>query len=175
VQRSTATLLVLVALLAGCGPTVVSVTPSAGVASPEIDATAWGTAMCQAVDQFSLGMADPEDARQSRAWVALETALSAGDPDGIEASANAVLGHLTEGARSARRATAFPAGAAAAAAWVALLDESTAAVRVLRDGVRDVDRINQARAAIQRVWTELPAAMELMRAVPVPAGALPCG
>ena len=174
-QRIAATLLVLLVLLAGCGPTVVNVSPSAGVATPQIDAAAWAAAMCQAVDQFSLGMADPAEARQSRAWIAFEAALSTGDPDEIEASANAVLGHLTEGSRSARRASAFPAGAAAAGAWAALLDESAAAVRVLRDGGRDVERINEARASIQRVLTELPAAVQLMRAVPVPAGALPCG
>jgi hypothetical protein len=175
VQRIAAKLLVLVGLLAGCGQSVVSVPPSVGVATPQIDASAWGAAMCQAVDQFSLGMADPANPAQSRAWVAFEAALSTGDPVAIEATANAVLGHLTEGARSARRASAFPAGAAAAAAWAALLDESVAAVRVLRDGGRDVDRINEARAAIQRVWTGIPAAVEQMRAVPVPAGALPCG
>ncbi len=161
--------------LSACDGTVVpTVRPSVAVA---VDAETWAGAICEAVDQFSLGIGDLDTGRRSTAWNDFEVALSAGDAEQIDATANAVLGHLTQGARAANAALGFEPGFAAATEWWDLLDGVANGVRMLRDATKEGDpaRVTEARGLIQgAVEAHYEQAFGQMRSVPLPNGPLPC-
>lgn len=163
-------------LATGCDATVA---PSATLARPtaQIDASAWAVAICQASDQLSLGLVDPTTGQPSTAWSEFEAAVAGGDEAEIDATANAVLGHLGQAARSANEALAFEPGREAAVAWWDVIDALMGAVRSLRDGTiaRDAARVNEARTGIQQaVEMAFPQAVAQMRAVDLSGGRLPC-
>jgi hypothetical protein len=177
VQRIASLLVVLAVVAAGCGEPVVSTLPTGGPATPRIDAGAWGAAICQAVDQVSLGVGEPWTGEQAPAWVELELALSGGSDAEITAAGNAVLGHVTEAERSAGRATAFPEGAAAAGGLRGALGGLSDGIRALREAAIDGDpaALTAARAIVDEAWRAgLPAALGAVAAVPVAPDVLPC-
>jgi hypothetical protein len=177
VQRIASLLFVLALVAAGCGEPVVSTVPTGGPPTPRIDAGAWGAAICQAVDQVSLGVGEPRTGEQAPAWVAFELALSGGSDEEIGAAGNAVLGHVTEAERSAGRATAFPEGAVAASGLRGALGGLSEGVRALRQAAIDADpaALTAARAVVDEAWrTGLPAALAAVGAVPVAPDVLPC-
>jgi hypothetical protein len=175
-SRGPAVLIALGLAVAGC---ISEVPPSLRVPpTSTLDAVAWGSTICQAADQLSLALGDPATGDRSAAWDAFETALTSADEGRIDAAANAVLGHLTEGGRQANAARGFEPGFAAAGQWADLLDGLAVGVRTLRDGTIDGDpaRIAEGRALIDAALeSHYEQAFGQMRTVPLPAGALPCG
>lgn len=171
-------LLLGVVLLAGaCDAAVPTVSiPARPTAS--IDASAWAVAICQASDQLSLAIVDPATGRPSGAWNEFEAALAGGDRREIETTANAVLGHLGQAARSANEALAFEPGFPAAVAWWDMVDALMGAVRDMRDGTiaGDAGKVTAARTTIQQaVDSAYPAAAAAMREVQLGGQQLPCG
>ena len=173
---SAALLLTTVLLAWGCDT---GTPPPATIARPtaQIDAPAWAVAICQASDQLSLAIVDPATGRPSPAWNEFEAAVAAGDEEEIDATANAVLGHLGQASRSANEALAFEPGFEAAVAWSGMLDLLTRGVRSVRDGTiaRDPARVTEGRTAIQQaIDASYPAVVEQMRAVALDGAGLPC-
>lgn len=177
VSRLAGLLAATVLLAAGCDAGVV---PSGTLARPtaQIDAAAWSVAICQASDQLSLAIVDPATGGPSAAWSEFEAAVAAGDEAEIDATANAVLGHLGQAARSANEALAFEPGFGAAVAWWDMVDALTGGVRDVRDGTiaEDAARVTEGRTAVQQaIDASYPQALGLMRAVELGGQSLPCG
>jgi hypothetical protein len=180
-QRITGLALVL-AVVAGCGdlvPTLTPTPPPVGVpAGPEIDAAAWAVAMCQSVDQLEQAVGDPTRGQRSVAWQEFETALTGGEEARLKAAANGVLGHLTEGSRQAATATRFPPGSGAASELQALHDGLADGVRTMRDGTLEasVERVNEGRNLVDAAYEgHYEQALDQMRRVPLAGVPLPCG
>lgn len=175
--RRIAAFVVLGLALAACDGGVVAVTDRPATAPAEIEAGAWASAICEAADQLSLAIGDPTTGQRSGAWNELETALAGGDGDAIDTAANAVLGHLGQGARASIEALGFEPGAGAATQWLELHEGLTGGVRLIQDGTveRDAARINQGRAAVDAAIEEhFEQALGQTRAVPLAGVALPC-
>jgi hypothetical protein len=172
-------ILVLVAA-AACAqpPPVPTPTPQPEPGGPQgVDAAGWAAAMCQAVDQLEQGLGDPTTGARSAAWQEFETQLTGADEERLKAAANGVLGHLTEGSRSAAIAKGFDAGAAAASELEILLDALAEGVRTLRDGTLDgdVQRVNEGRQAISgAIEGHYEQALGQMSQVPLGGVPLPC-
>ncbi len=162
--------------VAACDGAVAPTGPPA-TAPAEIDAVAWGGAICQAVDQLSLAFGDPETGQRSGAWNELETALSSGDSEEIKAAANAVLGHLGQGATASTEALGFQPGAGAATQWLELFEGLAFAVRMIREGTveRDAALINRGRAEVNAaIEDHFEQALGQTRVVPLAGAQLPC-
>ena len=143
----------------------------------EVDAAAWAGAMCQAIDQLEQAVGDPTTGQRSAAWQEFETQLAGADEERLKAAANGVLGHLTEGSRSAQAGTGFAPGLAAAAEMGALLDGLADGVRTLRDGTLtgSVDQVNEGRALVDAAYeNHYEQALGQVTQVPVGAVPLPC-
>ena len=171
---------VLLLVVAGCAQPVPVPTatprPEPGGAG-EIDAAAWAAAMCQAVDQLDQAVGDPTTGQRSAAWQDFEIALTGVSEEPVKATANGVLGHLTEGSRSARTATRYPPGSAAASEMQALLDGLAEGVRTLRDGTLEasIPRVNDGRRLIDAAYeNHYEQALGQMGQVPLGGAPMPC-
>jgi hypothetical protein len=182
VRRHLAGLSIVLLLVTGCAQPLPVVTPTPPPqpepgAGQAIEAPAWAASMCQALDQLGQAVGDPTTGEQSAAWQDFETALTGADEEQLKAAANGVLGHLTEGSRSAQGATRFPDGAAAATEMQALLDGLAEGVRVLRDGTLAAtpSRVNEGRALIDAAYEgHYEQALGQMGQVPLGGVPLPC-
>jgi hypothetical protein len=150
-------LLVLMAVAACAQPVLVPTAtppPRAEPGGPPLDAAAWAAAMCQARDQLEQAVGDPTTGDRSAAWQEFETQLTGADEERLKAAANGVLGHLTEGSRSAQAATGFVPGSAAATEMQLLLDGLSEGVRTLRDGTLEgsVERVNEGRRLVDAAY-----------------------
>lgn len=174
--RRIVVLVTLALVVAACDGAVVPSEPPA-TAPAQIEAVAWAGAICQAADQLSLAVGDPSTGQRSGAWNELETALAGGDADEVDNAANAVLGHLGQGATAAIEALGFEPGAGAAMQWLELLEGLTGGVRRLEDGTRERNPalINEGRAEIDAVIEEhFEQALGQTQAVPLAGVTLPC-
>ena len=180
VSQRIAGLVLVVAVLAGCGslvPTPIPTPDAVSPAGPELDAAAWAVAMCQSVDQLEQAVGDPTTGQHSAAWQELETALTGGDEARLKAAANGVLGHLTEGSRQAATASRFSPGSGAASELQALHDGLADGVRTMRDGTLEssVERVNEGRNLIDAAYEgHYEQALGQMRQVPLAGVPLPC-
>jgi hypothetical protein len=181
VRRLLAALLLVLTALAGCAQPVLVPTatppPRAEPGGPPIDAAAWAAAMCQARDQLEQAVGDPTTGERSAAWQELETQLTGADEERLRAAANGVLGHLTEGSRSAQAATGFVPGSAAATEMQLLLDGLSEGVRTLRDGTLEgsVERVNDGRRLVDAAYEgHYEQALGQMANVDLGGAPLPC-
>jgi hypothetical protein len=170
--------MLMLAVVAACGGPVTVDTPTLGVPVEELDAGAWAASMCEAVDELEQAVGDPTTGERSTAWQAFETALTGSDETRLKDAANGVLGHLTQGSRTAAAARGFAPGAAAATELTALLDGLADGVRTLRDATlaADVSRVNEGRRLIDAAYEgHYEQALGQMEQVPLGGVPLPCG
>jgi hypothetical protein len=158
VRRLLSGVLLFVTVVAGCAQPLPVVTPTPPPlpepGGPAIDGAAWAAAMCQARDQLEQAVGDPTTEERSVAWQEFETQLTGADEERLKAAANGVLGHLTQGSRSAQAATGFVPGSAAATEMQLLLDGLSEGVRTLRDGTLEgsVERVNEGRRLVDAAY-----------------------
>ena len=180
-RRVAGVLLLITAIVAvaACDPALQvpsAATPAAGGAQP-VQAAAWATGMCQAVDQLEQAIGNPTTGQRSAAWQEFETQLTGADEERLKAAANGVLGHLTEGSRQASSVTSFEPGEGAASEMELLLETLAGGVRTLRDGslAGSPDQVNDGRQAIDAaIEGHYEQALGQMAQVPLGPVPLPC-